>query len=174
MPSPTSTTVPTFRVWAAASNESISDLMMLTISSDRMAMGLLNELSPEPLEAAADAGVVEGVADADRQAADQRVVDRDLEGHRLRRHPLDLRPEGDLLVGTEWLGARHERVDDAAALVEEAVELGRDRHEPVADAALNEELREPRHAFGRALREELLDRGEPLAERHGRAVEEGP
>jgi hypothetical protein len=34
MPSPTSTTVPTLRVSAVASNVSIADLMMLTISSD--------------------------------------------------------------------------------------------------------------------------------------------
>jgi hypothetical protein len=41
MPSPTSTTVPTLRVSTPASNESIADLRMLVISSERMAMSLV-------------------------------------------------------------------------------------------------------------------------------------
>src|SRR5215218_1322305 len=92
MPSPTSITVPTLRVSASASNVSIADLMMLTISSDLMAIGFSwwawraralpgarHEALAQPLEAAADAGVIEGVADADGQPADQRFVDRDPE-----------------------------------------------------------------------------------------------
>ncbi len=39
MPSPTSTTVPTLRVSAVSSKLSIDDLMMLMISSERMAIG---------------------------------------------------------------------------------------------------------------------------------------
>jgi hypothetical protein len=39
MPSPTSTTVPTLRVSVPWSNVSIADLMMLMISSERMAIG---------------------------------------------------------------------------------------------------------------------------------------
>ena len=102
MPSPTSTTVPTLRVSVVASNWSIGDLMMLMISSERMAMGSPvvsgasaragagAELVAQPLEAAADGVVEEAVADLDRQSADDRWVDLGAEvdggaGHRLDR-----------------------------------------------------------------------------------------
>src|SRR3712207_4119297 len=94
MPSPTSTTVPTLRVSVVSSNRSIDDLMMLTISSERMAIGGSpsgamagcgaawlagagsgDELVAEPLEASADAGVEEAATDLDGQAADERGVD---------------------------------------------------------------------------------------------------
>src|SRR6185369_10665956 len=86
MPSPTSTTVPTLRVSTPESNESMADLMMLVISSDRMAMGadLLegarDEPGPEPLQAAADAPVDQTIADAHDEAAQQAGIDLDIEG----------------------------------------------------------------------------------------------
>src|SRR5512144_3205012 len=107
MPSPTSTTVPTLRVSAVSSNPSIADLMMLMISSDRMAIaspfgpwpalpGLARvrlaaarqELVAEPLEAAPDTGVDEPIADADGEPAEQLGVDPPAQldagaGHRL-------------------------------------------------------------------------------------------
>src|SRR4029078_10832345 len=85
MPSPTSTTVPTLRVSTPESNESMADLMMLVISSDRVARGadLLegarDELGPEPLEAAADAPVDQAIADAHDEAAQQAGIDLDVE-----------------------------------------------------------------------------------------------
>src|SRR6185295_587528 len=105
MPSPTSTTVPTLRASVPASNESIADLMMLVISSERMAIGwdLLegalarDELVPQALEPAPDTAIDHPVADADDQAAEQVGVDLQVEldpaaGHRLepRSHRADL------------------------------------------------------------------------------------
>ena len=86
MPSPTSTTVPTLRVSTPESNESIADLMMLVISSERMAMlvsvlleGARDELVPQSLEATPDASVDQAVADAHDEAAEQAGIDLDLE-----------------------------------------------------------------------------------------------
>src|SRR5918994_3362861 len=85
MPSPTSTTVPTLRVSTAESNESMADLMMLVISSERMAMGsdLLEgareELVPEPLEATTDAAIDQAIADAYDETAQQAGIDLDVE-----------------------------------------------------------------------------------------------
>src|SRR6185295_16705444 len=125
MPSPTSTTVPTLRVSIAASNESIDDLMMLVISSERMAMGqgLLQgargELVPQPLEAAPDAPVDQSVADADDQPAEQALVDVGLEGDAAARHLLEAGRDGpDLGVG-QGRGARRRRVDDPLAAIVE-------------------------------------------------------
>src|SRR6476659_6808655 len=86
MPSPTSTTVPTLRVSVPASNPSIADLMMLVISSERMAIGwdLLesagarHELVPQAFEAASNAAIDQSVADTDDEAAEE--VGIDLEG----------------------------------------------------------------------------------------------
>src|SRR6478735_5700781 len=93
MPSPTSTNVPTLRVSVVSSNWSIADLMMLTISSERMAMGSpierralvrrrsaadarsRQQLLPEPFEAAPNTCVDEAVADAHGQPADERGID---------------------------------------------------------------------------------------------------
>src|SRR6478609_1402394 len=115
MPSPTSTTVPTLRVSIAASNESIEDLMMLVISSERMAMGqgLLQgargELVPQPLEAAPDAPVDQSVADAHHEPADQALVDVGLEGDPSARELLETDRQGpDLAVG-QGHGARGRR-----------------------------------------------------------------
>ena len=85
MPSPTSTTVPTLRVSTPESNESMADLMMLVISSERMAMvrslleGARDELVPQPLEATPDAPVDQAVADAHDEAAQQAGIDFDVE-----------------------------------------------------------------------------------------------
>ena len=85
MPSPTSTTVPTLRVSTPESNESMADLMMLVISSDRMAMaadlleGARDELVPQPLEAASDAPIDQAVADPHDEAAQQAGIDLDVE-----------------------------------------------------------------------------------------------
>src|SRR5437870_10214901 len=118
MPSPTSTTVPTLRVSASAAKVSIADLMMLTISSDLMAIGSpsggrgtggcywrawalagpRHEAFAQALEAAADAGVIQGVADADGQPADQRLIDLDPEVDGPTGHLRDLALQGHGLV----------------------------------------------------------------------------
>src|SRR5438093_8995874 len=118
MPSPTSTTVPTLRVSTAASNESIADLMMLVISSERMAMldlleGARDELCPQPLETASDAPVDEAVADADDEAAEQAGIDLDIEND-APAGPL-LQSSGqtaDLILG-QFRGGHDGGVDDA-------------------------------------------------------------
>src|SRR5204863_10084517 len=126
-PSPTSTTVPTVRVSAWASNVSIADLMMLTISSLRMGIGspglvgsvgsvglgrsrtaradAAEELGPETLEAASNARVHERVADADGQPADERFVDGRAEIHGLAGGLRDPGLHGLGLVGGERRGA---------------------------------------------------------------------
>src|SRR5690242_9424361 len=94
IPSPTSTTVPTLRVSVAASNASISDLRIVVISSERMAMvspvlpcravaglcgrvlcarvlGARHELFAEPLEATPHACIDHRVADPDDDPADE-------------------------------------------------------------------------------------------------------
>src|ERR1035437_5913950 len=94
MPSPTSTTVPTLRDSAPSSKCSIVFLMMLTISSERMAMpspfgpkarracrrprlaSSLDQLRAEPLEAAAYAGIDLEISDSDAQPAKERRVRR--------------------------------------------------------------------------------------------------
>src|SRR5688572_16448573 len=101
MPSPTSTTVPTERVSTPASNSSMADLMIVVMSSDRMAIvspvwvgsvwgrapcawvGLFGrsalraggELAAQALEAAAHAAVDELVAQADLHSTEQGRID---------------------------------------------------------------------------------------------------
>src|SRR5215211_6471510 len=145
MPSPTSTTVPTFRVSASASKVSIADLMMLTISSERMAIwgiswcawraralpGARHEALAEPLEATPDAGVIEGVADADGEPADQRVVDLDPEIDGRVGHLGNLAPErGGLGLG-ERRRRGGDRLHDPALLVEEPAIFAGDLANPV-------------------------------------------
>src|SRR6266850_5928799 len=107
MPSPTSTTVPTLRVSVFSSKPSIADLMMLMISSERMAIGspfagrrgwrsadcesgalaaespvraaTCTQLIAQAFEATPHAGIDEPIADPDGQAADECRVDLDLE-----------------------------------------------------------------------------------------------
>src|SRR3954451_17179179 len=130
MPSPTSTTVPTLRVSVAASNESIDDLMMLVISSERMAMRCLlgsegagGELLPEPLEAAADASVDEAIADAHDQATEEALVDVGREGDPAARHLLQSSSQRtDLRVG-QLRRAGRGGIRDALAKVIEPAEL---------------------------------------------------
>src|SRR5437773_12516160 len=85
MPSPTSTIVPTPETSAPSSNPLISLRMIDVISSDRIAMkpsrylmGLSasDQPRPEPLQAVPHAAVIERVADAHRDPADERFVDR--------------------------------------------------------------------------------------------------
>ena len=142
MPSPTSTTVPTLRVSTPASNESIADLMMLVISSERMAIGVRSprgrphELVPQPLEAAPDAAVDQAVADPDDEAAEQAGIDLDVEldaaaGELLesRREGRGPRPSvsGAALVAVAWMMP-------CAAVVEPA-ELGGDARQLLDPAA---------------------------------------
>src|SRR5918992_422080 len=85
MPSPTSTMVPTPETSAPASKPLISLRMIDVISSDLIAIGSFSippyscldggQSCPQPLQAAANTGVVESVTDADGDAADQRLVD---------------------------------------------------------------------------------------------------
>jgi hypothetical protein len=63
----------------------MADLMMLVISSDRMAIaadlleGARDELVPQPLEATPDAPVDQAVTDADDETAKQTGIDLDVE-----------------------------------------------------------------------------------------------
>src|SRR5947209_11749811 len=167
MPSPTSTTVPTLRVSVVSSNPSMADLMMLMISSDLIAIGSPfragvgwcagsgprgrgavravagDELVAEPLEAAPHASVEQAVADADRESADQSIVDACLEldggaGHRPK--PL---LQGAGLVRRQRKRARHDRRDDAAVALEQLVVLERDLRDEVEPPALREQRHEP-------------------------------
>src|SRR6188508_1462637 len=125
MPSPTSTTVPTLRVSAPASNESMADLMMLVISSERMAMGadLLegarDELIPQPLEATPDAPVDQAVADPDDEATEQARIDLDVQFDAAAGGLLQPLGEGPDLVRGQRGGARGGCVGDAQATIVE-------------------------------------------------------
>src|SRR4249919_2690811 len=183
MPSPTSTTVPTLRVSAVASNDAIWLLMMLMISSDRMAMaspsgrGLAGsrpgvQLVPQPLQAAADRGVEESVADLDRQAADDRRVDLGAEVDRGAGHRLDPAPDLLHLVRGQRDGARDRRHDDAPMAVELAGELVRDPPEHGRAAALDEQADEAQRRWRDARFEQGRGHREPLPERHRRVVDD--
>src|SRR5690349_14397440 len=181
MPSPTSTTVPTLRVSASASNVSIADLMMLTISSDLMAIGYSwacwraralrgarHEAFSEALEATPDAGVIEGVADADGEPADQRFVDLDPEVDGSTGHLGDLALQGSGLVAGERHRRPREGLDDAALRVQEAVVLGRDAGKAIDPASLDEQSDELAHRLGHAGRKHPVDELEALAQRSRR------
>src|SRR4029077_18668990 len=97
--------------------------MMLMISSDRMAMaspfgrwlagsypGV--ELVAEPLEAAADGGVEEPVADLDGEPAQERRVDRGAEVNRGTGHRLDPRADRGGLFRGERSGGGDRRHHD--------------------------------------------------------------
>src|SRR6478752_7541646 len=132
MPSPTSTTVPTLRVSVPASNPSIADLMMLVISSERMAIGwdLLegasarHELVPQAFEAASDAAVDQSVADTDDEAADEVGVDLEVELDAAAGELLQPRGDGTNLVLRQGRCAGGGGEDDALAGVVEPPELG--------------------------------------------------
>src|SRR5207249_11908183 len=122
----------------------VADLMMLAISWDWMAielswaagraralLGARHEAFPEALEAAPDAGVVEGVADADGQPADQRFVELDPEVDGSTCHLGDLALERARLVGSERQGGRGQRLDHTPLLVQQPVVLGRDVRKPI-------------------------------------------
>src|SRR5215203_3597988 len=131
MPSPTSTTVPTLRDSAPASNESIAFLRMLVISSERMAMECLlqsarGELVPEPLEAASDAPVDESVADTDDDTPENLRVDGRFEQDPVARHLLEPGRDRPDLVGSEGSRARRAGVAESVAPVVEPAELGGD------------------------------------------------
>src|SRR6476469_6840853 len=151
MPSPTSTTVPTLRVSTPASNWSIDDLMMLVISSERMAIdvsrllsqrvgggqcqrrrgaphsdGSGGELRPQPLEATPDAPVDESIADPDDDPADQVGIDRGLERDLTAGHLLETGGDRPDLGVVQRARARGDGVDDVVALVIEPAELRRD------------------------------------------------
>src|SRR5439155_6906168 len=144
IPSPTSTTVPTLRVSVAASNESIDDLMMLVISSERLAVsGLLQgarrELVPQPLQATPDAPVDESVPDAHDQPAEEAVIDIGLELDPAAGHLLEAGREGpDLEVG-QRRGARRGGVGDPLPSVVEPDELGDDARELLDPVAPDEQ-----------------------------------
>src|SRR5215212_287372 len=186
MPSPTSTTVPTFRVSASASKVSIADLMMLTISSERMAIwkiswcawraralpGARHEAFAEPLEAAPDAGVIEGVADADGEPPDQRWVDLDPKLDSRARHLGELALERLGLVDGERERRLRKRVDHAFLAVEQAAVLRGHVAELIDLATLDEEVHQAANGLGHAILEDAVDDGLPLARRQGRIVEE--
>src|SRR6185369_16510388 len=165
MPSPTSTTVPTLRVSASASNVSIADLMMLTISSERMAIespwlaGARHEALAKPLEAAPDAGVIEGVADADGQPADQRCVDLDPEVDGSTGHLGDLAHERiGLRLGERSCRGR-DGLDHAPHLVQEPVVLRGHGREAVDLAVRDEQADELADRVRDPAAEHLVDEG---------------
>src|SRR5436853_6113466 len=173
MPSPTSTTVPTLRVSVAASNESIDDLMMLVISSERMAMRrspgrrldrARGELVAKSFEAAADAAIDQAIADADHQPAEQALVDSGLQGDPTSRHLLESSGQSaDLDVG-ERRRACCRGVDDPLAGVIEPPELCRDAADLLDPTALDEEEDEVAGLLGQPV-EDLADDGPALVER---------
>src|SRR5690242_10464334 len=132
MPSPTSTTVPTLRVSVPASNPSIADLMMLVISSERMAIGwdLLegagarDELVPQSLETASDAAVDQSVADADDEAGGQGGIDVEGELDATAGQLLQPGGHGPDLVLRQGGCAGGGGEDDALAGIVETPELG--------------------------------------------------
>src|SRR3954470_22120047 len=132
MPSPTSTTVPTLRVSTPESNESIADLMMLVISSERMAMcsdlleGARNELVPQSLEAASDASVDQAVADPHDQAAQQAGIGPEVELDAAAGQLFHPRGDSPDLVRAQRRGACCCGKGDALTGVVETSELGSD------------------------------------------------
>src|SRR5439155_6816465 len=188
MPSPTSTTVPTLRVSVAASNESIDDLMMLVISSERMAMrsspvGLSgrcrrrsqrarDDLVPQPLEAAADAAVDQSVPDADDEPAEQAFVDIGLEGDPSACHLLETGGQGPHLAVGEGRRACRGRVGDPLAEVVEPAELGGDPRELLDATTLDEDEDEVPRRAGQSIEDALGD-APPLVERQRRVLQHG-
>src|SRR6266550_4854416 len=173
MPSPTSTTVPTLRVSTPASNASIDDLMMLVISSERMAMrwGLLQgargELVPQPLEAAPDAPVDESIADPDDDPAEQAGVDAGLERDAAAGHLLQTGGDRPDLGIFQRDRARRGGVADVVAEVVEPAELRGDARQLLDPAAPDHEQGEVPDLSGEPGVDVVRDR-EPLLEREGR------
>src|ERR1035437_9073878 len=148
IPSPTSTTVPTLRDSAPASKLSIVFLMMLTISSERMAIpspfgrgdpGLstpnlgadlprlgrsLDQPPTQPLEAATDAGVDPSIADFDGEHTDQPRVNGRGKFHLGAGELFHARPHRRQSCGGEWLRRGHRGGDDAASLPHLGVVFG--------------------------------------------------
>ena len=91
--------------------------LLVSLGGWRALAGARHEALAQPLEAAPDAGVVEGVADADGEPADQRIRRPRPEGRRSGRS--SRRPSARR-AAVSSLGQRHrgrrERLDDAALL----------------------------------------------------------
>src|SRR3954447_3044329 len=108
MPSPTSSTRPTSRAETSAPAPRISLASTETISPTLNAMTApLDQLVPDGLQPGPHAGVVDPVADADDEPAQQVRVDRLLE------HRLQVADCADVLLDPGALGVRqrHRRTD---------------------------------------------------------------
>src|SRR5450756_2158399 len=182
MPSPTSTTVPTLRVSAVASKLSMLPLMMLMISSDRMAIrcsvrvrgsaSSSDEAVAEARKPSSHAGIDESVADADGQAPDQLGVDRRLDLDARAGHGLDALGDGREIGGFEGLGAGDGRDDDPMLPLDESLELigdaGQDR-EPAAPGEKEDEV-QGRRADARS--QEARDDRSAVVPGDGRVVDD--
>src|SRR3954469_2857385 len=171
MPSPTSTTVPTLRVSTPESNESMADLMMLVISSDRMAMvrrlleGARDELVPQPLEATPDAPIDQAATAGDEDTPPQAGVDlhveRDAAAGGL------FKPRGELpdLVLGELGRRRSGGMRDPLALVIEPPVLGGDARQVLDPAAAKQQPDEIGSSHGHAVPEQFVEGGRPALDR---------
>src|SRR5258706_3756141 len=159
-----------------ASNESIDDLMMLVISSERMAIGCLlqgarSELVPQPLEAAPDAPVEKAVTDSHDDAAQQGRVDGGLERDLPACQLLEAGGDRPDLVGSQGGGTRRGGVGQSIAFVIEPPEFDGDAWQLLDPAAPDEQQDEV--ADGSAQRgEDLLSDGHALLERDRRVGED--
>src|SRR3990170_6128076 len=126
MPSPTSSTVPTERVSAPTSKASMADLMMLVMSWERRAMGVIllegarGEPAPQPLQAASDAPVDQAVAEPHDDAAEQARIDVRGQLDAAAGESLEAGRQGADLVRVERRRAGGGGVDDAVAQIVEA------------------------------------------------------
>src|SRR5687768_12957712 len=136
MPSPTSTTVPTERISTPASNSSIADLMIVVISSERVAIsysrvlftvsGARRKAISESFETAAHTAVDEQVADPHLDSAQESGVDLRLQLHPAAGHLLEPAAQSGQLVSVQLRGAGCVRLHDPLAAVVETAELAVD------------------------------------------------
>src|SRR3954454_42533 len=149
----------------------MADLMMLVISSDRMAMvgrlleGARDELVPQPLEATPDAPIDQAVADADDETAQQAGVDLHFERDPAARGLFKPRGElPDLVLGE--LGRRRSGgMRDPLAPVIEPPVLGGDAGQVLDPAAAKQQPDEIGSSPGHAVPEQFVEGGRPALDR---------
>src|SRR4051794_31578674 len=117
MPSPTSSTTPVSRESAWPPKSLICRCSTETISSGLNLMAaVLDDLVADVLEPGADAGVVEPVADAHHQPAQQVGVERRFQHRLLPQGLAQFADQPLLLLGRQGHGRAHLGSDPAAAL----------------------------------------------------------
>ena len=174
MPSPTSTTVPTDRVSTPASNWSMADLMIVVMSSERMAICYSRVWVARGSGLPAGrggCGVVRGGRERCRRSAGRRGGPGRRRAETGRRVVCSsTRPpvicsrraaERGHLAGIELCGTGRARLDDAGALVVQAPELARDARQRIDSPPTQHERQQVAHLRQHVATERRLKRPEP-------------